>query len=134
MKGLKIPIESATLRNTNFRKVIYTSEHSQLVLMRLKPKEEIGEEVHKDNDQFFRFESGEGKCIVDGHDYILHAGDAIVIPAGARHNIINTHEEKDMKMYTIYSPPHHKDGIIRGTKKEAEALENAEEFDGVTTE
>lgn len=134
MKGFKIAIEKSTIENTNFRKVLYTSRHSQLVLMSLKPKEEIGEEIHVDNDQFFRFESGRGKCIIDGNEYKIQDGDAVIIPAGANHNIINTDSEKELKMYTIYSPAHHKDGIIRTTKKEAEAKENDEEFDGKTTE
>jgi mannose-6-phosphate isomerase-like protein (cupin superfamily) len=132
MKGFKINIEGATLVNNNFRKVLYTSKHSQLVLMCLKPKEEIGEEIHAENDQFFRFESGYGKCIIDGHEYKIKDGDAIIVPAGAKHNIINTDNEKEMKMYTIYSPAHHKDGIVRITKEEAE--KNEEEFDGKTTE
>jgi mannose-6-phosphate isomerase-like protein (cupin superfamily) len=132
MKGFKINIEKSTLENKNFRKVLYTSKHNQLVLMSLKPMEEIGEEVHKVTDQFFRFEEGNGKCIIDGTEYNVKGGDAIVIPAGAKHNVINTDAVKELKMYTIYSPPHHKDGIVRKTKKEAET--NKEEFDGVTSE
>jgi len=132
MKGFKTNIEKDTLENKNFRKVLYTAKHCQLVLMSLKSAEEIGEEVHKENDQFFRFESGKGKCIIDGNEYEVEDGDAVIIPAGARHNVINTHSSEDLKMYTIYSPPHHKDGIIHSTKKEAEA--NDEEYDGVTTE
>jgi mannose-6-phosphate isomerase-like protein (cupin superfamily) len=132
MKGFSINIEEATLANENFRKVLYTSRYSQLVLMTLKPKEEIGMEVHEENDQFFRFESGEGKCIIDGNEYKLEDGVAVVIPAGAQHNVINTSETEELKMYTIYSPAHHKDGIMRVTKEEAEA--NEAEFDGKTTE
>ncbi len=132
MKGFKISIEQSTLENNNFRKVLYTSAHSQLVLMSLLPKEEIGEEIHSDNDQFFRFESGRGKCIIDGNEYEVKDGDAIIVPAGAKHNVINIDEINDLKMYTIYSPAHHKDGIIRVTKKDAET--NEEEFDGKTTE
>lgn len=132
MKGFKTNIEKAAVGNNNFRKVLYTSGHSQLVLMSLRPKEEIGEEIHPDNDQFFRIESGNGKCVIGGNEYELKAGDAVVIPAGARHNLINTDSVAELKMYTIYSPAHHKDGIIRATKKEAEA--NGPEFDGVTTE
>jgi mannose-6-phosphate isomerase-like protein (cupin superfamily) len=131
-KGFCINIEKETLENDNFRKVLYTSKNSQLVLMSLKPKEEIGMEVHEENDQFFRFEKGEGKCIIDGNEYELKDGVAIVIPAGAQHNIINTSESEELKLYTIYSPAHHKDGIVRATKKEAE--ENEAEFDGQTTE
>ncbi len=132
MKGYKANIEKETKKNNNFRKVVYTSKHSQLVYMTLLPKEEIGSEVHRGNDQFFRIESGRGKCIIDGNVYKLKDGDAIIVPTGARHNVINTDSRKKLKMYTIYSPPHHKDGIIRKTKKSAE--ENEEEFDGKTTE
>jgi mannose-6-phosphate isomerase-like protein (cupin superfamily) len=132
MKGFKIDIDKATTENDNYRKVLYTSKHSQLVLMSLKPKEEIGEETHPDNDQFFRFESGHGKCVIDGNEYGVKEGDAVVIPAGAKHNVINTDDIAGLKIYTLYSPAHHKDGIIRSTKNDAEA--NAEEFDGVTTE
>jgi len=134
MKGFVKNIEKETLENSNFRKVLYTGKHSQLVLMSLKPNEEIGMEVHPDNDQFFRFEKGEGKCIIDGNEYPLSEATAVVVPAGAQHNIINTSSTAELKMYTIYSPAHHKDGIIRATKAEAEASENEEEFDGVTTE
>ncbi|HML25280.1 cupin domain-containing protein [Methanomethylovorans sp.] len=132
MKGFCIDIENATLENGNFRKVLYTSKHSQLVLMSLKPLEEIGMEVHEENDQFFRFESGQGKCIIDGNEYDLSDGVAVVVPAGAQHNVINTSKTEELKLYTIYSPAHHKDGIIRATKKEAEA--NEADFDGETTE
>jgi len=132
MKGFNANIEKETLENGNFRKVLYTGKHSQLVLMSLLPNEEIGMEVHPDNDQFFRFEKGQGKCIIDGNEYELVDGSAIVVPAGAQHNIINISDTEDLKLYTIYSPAHHKDGIVRATKAEAEA--NATEFDGMTTE
>ena len=132
MKGFFKDIEKETKENLDFRKVLYTSKHSQLVLMNLKPNEEIGEEVHESNDQFFRFESGEGEVIIDGNIYNVKDGSAIVVPAGAKHNVINKSYEKDLKLYTIYSPAHHKDGIIRKTKKEAES--NEEEFDGKTSE
>ena len=132
MKGFKINIDKITRDNTSFRKVLYTSKYSQLVLMSLQPEEEIGEEIHRDNDQFFRIESGRGKCIIDGNEYEIKDGDAIVIPAGAKHNIINTETNAGLKMYTIYSPAHHKDKLIRATKKEAEMT--GIEFDGVTTE
>jgi mannose-6-phosphate isomerase-like protein (cupin superfamily) len=131
MKGFKGNIEEQTEDNNNFRKVIYTSKHLQLVLMSLKPGEEIGLETHPDNDQFFRFESGTGKCTIDEHNYRVAEGDAIVIPAGAKHNVINTGEEP-LKMYTLYGPPHHKDGIIRITKADADKKDK--EFDGVTSE
>lgn len=132
MKGFCENIEKNTLENSNFRKVLYTGKNSQLVLMSLKPNEEIGMEVHPDNDQFFRFEKGQGKCIIDGNEYELSDGVAVVVPAGAQHNIINTSDSEDLKLYTIYSPAHHKDGIVRVTKEEAVA--NEAEFDGVTTE
>jgi len=134
MKGFHSNIEKDTLENSNFRKVLYTAKHSQLVLMSLKPKEEIGLEVHKDNDQFFRFEQGLGKCIIDGNEYQVSDGSAIIVPAGAEHNVINTSKTEELKFYTIYSPAHHKDGVLRATKQEAESKENEEEFDGVTTE
>ena len=132
MKGFNANIEKDTLENNNFRKVLYSSKHSQLVLMNLKPNEEIGMEVHEENDQFFRFEKGKGKCIIDGNEYEVGDGSAIVVPAGAEHNVANMSDSEDLKLYTIYSPAHHKDGIIRTTKEEAEA--NEEDFDGATTE
>ncbi len=132
MKGYITNIEKETLENKNFRKVLYTSKHSQLVLMSLKPNEEIGMEVHSENDQFFRFEKGQGKCIIDGNEYELKDGTAVVVPAGAQHNVINISDTEELKLYTIYSPAHHKDGIVRETKEEAEA--NEAEFDGATTE
>lgn len=132
MKGFSTNIETATRENDNFRKVLYTGKHSQLVLMSLKPKEEIGMETHPDNDQFFRFEMGQGKCVIDGNEYLVADGDCVIVPAGAEHNIINVSATEDLKMYTIYSPAHHKDGIVRTTK--AEAVANEEEFDGVATE
>jgi mannose-6-phosphate isomerase-like protein (cupin superfamily) len=100
--------------------------------MTLRPGEEIGQEVHGENDQFFRIEGGHGKCIIDDNEYEITDGDAIVIPTGSKHNIINIDTHTDLKMYTLYAPPHHKDGILRPTKKEAE--ENEAEFDGKTTE
>lgn len=132
MKGYYINIENATNANSNFRKVLYTGKHSQLVLMRLVPNEEIGMETHADNDQFFRFESGQGKCVIDGNEYLVKSGDAVIVPAGAKHNIINASDSEDLKLYTLYSPAHHKDGIVRATKAEAE--QNGAEFDGTTTE
>lgn len=132
MKGFNTNIESETLENDNFRKVIYTGKHSQLVLMSLDPNEDIGMEVHPDNDQFFRFEKGEGKAIIDGSEYEIRDGSVIVVPAGADHNIINNSDTEDLKLYTIYSPAHHKDGVVRATKAEAEA--DSPEYDGTTTE
>ena len=132
MKGFNSNIEKAALENNNFRKVLYTGAHCQLVLMSLKPQEEIGMEVHKDNDQFFRFEKGEGICIIDGNEYKLGDGSVIIVPAGAKHNIINTSDTENLKIYTIYSPAHHRDGVVHATKKQAES--DDEEFDGETTE
>lgn len=132
MKGYNANIEKDTIANTNFRKVLYTGKHSQLVLMSLRPGEEIGSEIHPDNDQFFRFEKGEGKCVIDDNEYVLTDGSVIVVPAGAQHNVINTSSTEDLKLYTIYSPAHHQDGVVRATKAEAEA--DGPEFDGVTTE
>lgn len=132
MKGFKTNIEKETLGNNNFRQVLYTSKYSQLVLMSLAPSEEIGTEVHSDNDQFFRFESGIGKVIIDGNEYEVADGMAIVVPAGANHNVINISGAEALKLYTIYSPAHHRDGIARATKTEAEA--DSPEFDGKTSE
>jgi mannose-6-phosphate isomerase-like protein (cupin superfamily) len=132
MKGFKTNIERDAVKNKNFRKVLYTAKHCQLVLMSLKPKEEIGLETHPENDQFFRFEAGRGRVEIDGNKYTVKDGDAVIIPAGAKHNVINTSATEDLRMYTIYSPPHHKDQIVRKTKAEAEA--NDQEFDGKTTE
>lgn len=125
-------IESLTKGNTNFRQVLYTAEHLQLVLMCLAPGEEIGEETHAENDQFFRFEGGEGKVVVNETTYAVTDGDAVIIPAGARHNVINTSDTESLTLYTIYAPSHHRDGVLRATKEAAEA--DAPDFDGVTTE
>ncbi|MDQ5954627.1 MAG: hypothetical protein QG583_555 [Patescibacteria group bacterium] len=130
-KGYKGNIEKLTEENNNFRHVLYTGEHSQLVLMTLQKGEEIGEETHTENDQFFRFENGMGKVIINETTYEVGAGDAVIIPVGAKHNIINI-GENPLKLYTIYAPAHHKDGVIRSTKKEAE--NDSPEFDGITTE
>lgn len=131
-KGYKDNIEALTLQNENFRKVLYTAEHCQLVLMSLKPGEEIGSEVHENGDQFFRFEKGEGKVIINETEYIVGDGDSVIVPAGATHNVINTSISEALKLYTIYAPPHHKDGIVRLTREEA--MTNGPEFDGTTTE
>ncbi|MEO5943263.1 MAG: cupin domain-containing protein [Ferruginibacter sp.] len=131
MKGYKANIEKITLENDNFRKVLYTGRNLQLVLMSLEVGEEIGMETHENNDQFFRFESGEGKCIIDNNEYHVVDGDAILVPAGAKHNVVNTGAVA-FKMYTIYGPPNHEDGTLRKTKKDAES--NDEVFDGKTTE
>lgn len=131
-KGYKANIEKDTVENENFRKVLYTGKHCQLVLMSLKPMEEIGMEVHTDNDQFFRFEKGNGKVFIDGNEYDVADGDAVVVPSGAEHNVVNVSDTEDLKLYTIYSPAHHQDGVVRLTKAEAEA--DGPEFDGKTTE
>lgn len=129
-KGYKDNIEKLTKENKNFRKVLYTGKHCQLVLMSLLPGEEIGSEIHNENDQFFRFDEGLGKVIINESEYEVADGDAVIVPAGARHNVIAG--ESGLKLYTIYSPAHHKDGIVRETKKEAE--ENEADFDGLLTE
>lgn len=131
-KGFVSNIELEAVENPNFRKVMYTGENLQLVLMSLNVGEEIGEEIHEDTDQFFRVESGLAQCFVNGLEHELSAGDVLIVPAGAKHNVINADPERDLKLYTIYSPPHHKDGIVRATK--ADAVRFEEEFDGVTTE
>ncbi len=131
-KGFKDNIEKLTQENTDFRHVLYTGERSQLVLMSLLPGEEIGAEVHEDNDQFFRFESGEGRVMIDTTEYTVGDGDAVIVPRGAEHNVINTSANAPLKFYTIYSPAHHADGVVRATREEAMAYEA--EFDGVTSE
>lgn len=132
MKGFSTALEAATRKNSDFRRVLYTGKNSQLVLMNLKPMEEIGTEVHHDRDQFFRFEAGEGKVIIDGNEYKVKDGDGVIVPAGAQHNVINTSNKLELKLYTIYSPPEHQDKVVRHTK--ADAVANEEEFDGKTTE
>lgn len=129
MNGYINNIEKLALENDNFRKVIYTTSNSQLVLMSLLPKEEIGEEVH-DVDQFFRVEKGNGKAVLNGVSRDITDGSVIVIPVGTKHNIINTGSD-DMKLYTLYMPPHHRDGVIHKTKIIAEA--DSEHFDGKTS-
>lgn len=130
-KGFKDNIEQRTLDNNDFRHVLYTSTHSQLVLMTLQPGEDIGWEVHTENDQFFRFEMGTGKVTINETEYTVAADDAVIVPAGAKHNVENTGAEP-LKMYTIYSPAHHADRTVRPTKQEA--LDSEPEFDGTTTE
>ena len=131
MKGFVDDIEELTESNKDFRRVLYTGKHLQLVLMSLKPGEEIGEEVHDTHDQFFRIEKGKGEVWIDGVKTKVKADFAIIVPAGARHNVINT-GDKALRLYTLYGPPEHRDGIVRATKAEAEASE--EHFDGVLTE
>ena len=119
MSGYTTNIEEKTLQNENFREVLYTAQHSQLVVMSLLPNEDIGEEVHEIVDQFLRIEEGEGKAVLNGEEHVLTDGSAVVVPAGTKHNIINTSSEKKLKLYTIYSPAHHKDGTIHQTKQDA---------------
>lgn len=132
MKGYIANIEKLSLENENFRKVLYTAKNSQLVVMSLKPGEDIGEEVHQ-LDQFIRCEAGQGKAVLDGVEHDLSAGSVVVVPAGTKHNIINASPDKPLKLYTLYSPPNHKDGTVHVTKQDAEADEG-EHFDGKTTE
>jgi mannose-6-phosphate isomerase-like protein (cupin superfamily) len=132
MKGYVTLVEKETKKNTDFRRVLYTGKYSQLVLMSLKPGEEIGEETHNDVDQFFRFETGEGEVIIDGVEHRVKDGNGVIVPAGARHNVVNTSKRVNLRLYTIYSPPEHQDGIVRHTKKEA--MVSKEHFDGRTSE
>ncbi len=125
-------IEALTVANDNFRQVLYTAKDCQLVLMSLLPGEEIGLETHPNINQFFRFEKGEGRVVVNETEYPVKDGDAVIVPMGSQHNVINTSATESLKMYTIYAPPHHKDGLVHATKKAAE--ESDPEFDGVTTE
>ncbi len=127
-KGYSDNIEKLTLENEDYRRVVYTAVHCQLVLMSLRPGEEIGEEIHE-GDQFFRFERGQGKVIIDGNEYAISDGSAIIVPAGSKHNVINN-SASPLKLYTIYTPPHHRDQTIHKTK----ADEVEEHFDGKTTE
>lgn len=121
MTGYLDNIEKRTLENTNFRRVLYTGQHAQLVVMSLQPSEDIGMEVHEIVDQFIRVEAGQGKLLLNGEEHQVGDGDAFVVPAGAQHNVINTSSDKPLKLYTIYSPPHHKDGVIHATKADAVA-------------
>jgi len=129
-QGYKINIEKETTANTNYRRVLYTGEHSQLVVMTLQPTEEIGMETHENTDQFFRFESGHGKVIVNENEYEVTDGYAVMVPACAQHNVINTSETDTLNLYTLYSPAHHEDQTVHATKSD----EVAEHFDGKTTE
>ena len=131
MKGFVADLEELTEANHDFRRVLYTGKHLQLVLMALAPGEEIGEETHTDRDQFFRVEKGKGEAWIDGVRSKIKSDDAIIVPAGASHNIVNT-GEKALRFYTIYAPPEHRDGVVRATKADAEAQE--EHFDGKTSE
>lgn len=131
MNGFIINIEKSSLENNKFRQVLYTAPNSQLVLMSLEPKEDIGEEVHE-LDQFLRVEAGTGLAVLNGVEHQIGDGSAVVVPAGTRHNIINTSESEKMKLYTVYSPAEHRDGVVHETK--SDALADNEHFDGKTTE
>lgn len=129
MKGFVDDIEALTVNNDLYRKVLYTGKNLQLVLMTLQPGEEIGEEVHEEHDQFFRIEEGEGKVIIDGQSHAIADDDAVIVPAGARHNVVNSGDQP-LRLYTIYGPPEHRDGLIHATKED----EQEAHFDGKTTE
>ena len=131
MKGFVEDIEDLTVENAAFRRVLYAGKHLQLVLMALKAGEEIGSETHVGHDQFFRIESGSGEVLIDGRRTPIKDDDAVIVPAGARHNVINT-GDAPLTLYTLYGPPEHHDGVVRATRAEAEAKE--EHFDGTTTE
>lgn len=130
MKGYVVNIEKVSLQNEDFRKVLYTAKNCQLVVMSLKPGEDIGEEVHQ-LDQFIRCEMGQGEAFLDDISYAISDGFAVIVPAGTKHNIINVSQDKPLKLYTVYSPPNHRDGVVHQTKRQAE--EDEEQFDGVTT-
>lgn len=131
-KGYFGDIETLTMENEDFRRVLYTGQHIQLVLMTLQPGEEIGAEVHEGHDQFFRFEAGQGKVIIDESEYEVGDGDSVIVPSGAHHNVLNVSDSEPLKLYTLYAPPEHEDGTVHSTKAEAEA--DDEHFDGKTTE
>jgi len=133
MNGYHEDIEQQTTSNLDFRRVLYTGNHLQLVLMTLQAGEEIGAEVHEDRDQFFRFEEGRGQVDIDDNTYDVVDGSGVIVPAGARHNVRNTGDDP-LKLYTLYGPPEHKDGIVQSTKADADARHSHEEWDGHTTE
>lgn len=133
MKGFNDDIEQLTIGNADFRRVLYTGRNIQLVLMTLQPGEQIGAEVHRDRDQFFRFEEGQGQVDIDENIYGVADGSAVIVPAGARHNVRNT-GDGPLKLYTLYAPPEHKDGAVQSTRAEADARHHDEEWDGATTE
>ena len=131
MKGYHDDIEARTTGNSDFRRVLYTGQHLQLVLMTLRPGEEIGSEVHTDRDQFFRFEEGRGQVDIDDNSYDVEDGSGVIVPAGARHNVRNTGDQP-LKLYTLYGPPEHIDRLVEATR--ADAMATHEEWDGRTTE
>lgn len=132
MKGFVTEIERETLENDLFRKVLYTARNCQLVVMTIPAAGEIGEEVHEGGDQFIRIEEGEGKAVLDGVESPLTDGTVVIVPAGVKHNIVNTSKDEALKLYTLYAPPHHKDKTVHATKEDAE--KDTEHFDGVTTD
>jgi mannose-6-phosphate isomerase-like protein (cupin superfamily) len=125
MTGFFGSIENATLNNSFFRQVLFTGKHHQLVVMCLQKGEDIGEEVHENVDQFFRVEEGEARFVLNGKEHLAHSGDAVIVPAGTRHNVINNSDERPVRLYTVYSSPQHPDGAVEKTKEEAEAAEAA---------
>jgi mannose-6-phosphate isomerase-like protein (cupin superfamily) len=131
MKGFVGNIEKLTVGSTDFRRVVYTGHHLQLVLMTLRPGEEIGSEVHEEHDQFFRVEAGRGEVEIDGVKHAIEDDDAVIVPAGARHNVRNTGTDP-LALYTLYGPPEHREGVVHATKAIADAAD--EHFDGRTTE
>lgn len=131
MKGFTTSIEKDALENDYFRKVLHTAKHCQLVVMSLKPLEDIGEEVHE-LDQFIRCEAGTGKAVLDGAEHLISAGVAVIVPSGTKHNITNTSSSEAMKLYTLYAPPNHRDGVVHKTKADAEA--DTEHFNGKISE
>ena len=131
-KGFSANLEEETRKNTDFRRVLYTGKYSQLVLMCLRPNEDIGMETHDTVDQFFRVEEGEGTVIIDATTHTVKDGSGVIVPSGAKHNVINTSKTKNLKLYTIYSPPEHQDKVVRKTKQEA--IARPEEYDGKPTE
>lgn len=133
MRGFHDDIEQLTTGNSDFRRVLYTGAHLQLVLMTLPPGCDIGSEVHEDRDQFFRFEEGAGEVDIDDNTYQVEDGSGLIVPAGARHNVRNT-GDAPLKLYTLYGPPEHQDGIVQSTKEEAEARHHDEQWDGKTSE
>jgi mannose-6-phosphate isomerase-like protein (cupin superfamily) len=133
VKGFHDDIEKLTTSNSDFRRVLYTGKNIQLVLMTLQPGEDIGAEIHTDRDQFFRFEEGQGQVDIDHSCYNVEDGTAVIVPAGARHNVRNT-GGAPLKLYTLYAPPEHKDGVVQSTKADADARHAHEEWDGGTTE
>jgi len=133
MKGYNENIETLTTENEDFRRILYTGKHLQMVVMTIQPGEEIGSEVHDGIDQFFRFEEGKGVVDIDGVENSVEDGSGVIVPSGARHNVRNT-GDKPLKLYTLYGPPEHQDGVIQATKADAEARHEDEEFDGKTTE